>query len=63
MISMTQGNNRISKRSPAENPVLMVVQRKSEALNQTNDSLQDTMTKATLIRTIFNWGWLTGSEV
>jgi hypothetical protein len=21
------------------------------------------MTKATLIRTIFNWGWLTGSEV
>jgi hypothetical protein len=23
----------------------------------------DTMTKATLIRTIFNWDWLTGSEV
>jgi hypothetical protein len=23
----------------------------------------DTMTKATLIRTIFNWSWLTGSEV
>jgi hypothetical protein len=23
----------------------------------------DTMTKATPIRTIFNWGWLTGSEV
>jgi hypothetical protein len=23
----------------------------------------DTMTKATLIRTTFNWGWLTGSEV
>jgi hypothetical protein len=21
------------------------------------------MTKATLLRTIFNWGWLTGSEV
>jgi hypothetical protein len=21
------------------------------------------MTKASLIRTIFNWGWLTGSEV
>jgi hypothetical protein len=21
------------------------------------------MTKATLIRTMFNWGWLTGSEV
>jgi hypothetical protein len=21
------------------------------------------MTKGTLIRTIFNWGWLTGSEV
>jgi hypothetical protein len=21
------------------------------------------MTKATLIKTIFNWGWLTGSEV
>jgi hypothetical protein len=25
--------------------------------------LMDTMTKATLIRTTFNWGWLTGSEV
>ena len=25
--------------------------------------LTDTMTKATLKRTIFNWGWLTGSEV
>jgi hypothetical protein len=23
----------------------------------------DTMTKATLIRTTFNWGWLTGSQV
>jgi hypothetical protein len=23
----------------------------------------DTMTKATLIRTTFNWGWLTGSEI
>jgi hypothetical protein len=23
----------------------------------------DTMTKATLIRTTFNWGWLTASEV
>jgi hypothetical protein len=23
----------------------------------------DTMTKATLIRTTFNWGWLTDSEV
>jgi hypothetical protein len=23
----------------------------------------DTMTKATLIRTMFNWNWLTGSEV
>jgi hypothetical protein len=23
----------------------------------------DTMTKATLKRTTFNWGWLTGSEV
>jgi hypothetical protein len=23
----------------------------------------DTMTKATLIRMTFNWGWLTGSEV
>jgi hypothetical protein len=23
----------------------------------------DTMTKASLIRTTFNWGWLTGSEV
>jgi hypothetical protein len=25
--------------------------------------LTDTMTKATLIRTTFNWAWLTGSEV
>jgi hypothetical protein len=24
---------------------------------------RDTMTKAILIRTTFNWGWLTGSEV
>jgi hypothetical protein len=24
---------------------------------------RDTMTKATLIRTTFNWGWLIGSEV
>jgi hypothetical protein len=24
---------------------------------------RDTMTKTTLIRTTFNWGWLTGSEV
>jgi hypothetical protein len=23
----------------------------------------DTMSKATLLRTSFNWGWLTGSEV
>jgi hypothetical protein len=23
----------------------------------------DTMTKASLIKTTFNWGWLTGSEV
>ena len=23
----------------------------------------DTMTKATLIRTIFNWGWCAGSEI
>jgi hypothetical protein len=23
----------------------------------------DTMTKATLVRTTFNWGWLTGSEI
>ena len=23
----------------------------------------DTMTKATLVKTTFNWGWLTGSEV
>jgi hypothetical protein len=23
----------------------------------------DTMTKATLIRTTFNWNWLTGSEI
>jgi hypothetical protein len=25
--------------------------------------LTDTMTKVTLIKTTFNWGWLTGSEV
>jgi hypothetical protein len=25
--------------------------------------LTDTMAKAALIRTTFNWGWLTGSEV
>ena len=36
-ISMTQGNNRITGRSPSEDPVLMVSQ-KPEAWNQTNDS-------------------------
>jgi hypothetical protein len=25
--------------------------------------VNDTMTKTSLIRTTFNWGWLTGSEV
>ena len=38
---MTQGNNRISERSPSEDPVLFVLQ-KPEASNQTNDSLQRT---------------------
>ena len=38
---MTQGNNRISERSPGGDPVLMV-QQKPEASNQTNDSLQQT---------------------
>ena len=38
-ISMTQGNNRISKRSPSEDPVL-IVQQQPEAANQINDSLQ-----------------------
>jgi hypothetical protein len=38
-ISMTQGNNRITLRSPSEDPILMVSQ-KPETSNQTNDSLQ-----------------------
>jgi hypothetical protein len=38
-ISMTQGNNKISERNPGENSVSIVYQ-KSEASNQTNDSLQ-----------------------
>ena len=38
-ISTTQGNNRITGRSPNEDPILMVSQ-KPETSNQTNDSLQ-----------------------
>jgi hypothetical protein len=37
-ISMTQGSNRITRRSPSENAMLMVSQ-KSETSNQTSDSL------------------------
>ena len=36
---MTQSNNRIARKSPDEDLILMVSQ-KSEILNQTNDSLQ-----------------------
>lgn len=35
---MTQGNNRLSERSPREGPVLIVHQ-KPEASNQASDSL------------------------
>jgi hypothetical protein len=38
-ISKSQGNNRISKRSSCEDPILIEHQ-KPEALNQTDDSLQ-----------------------
>jgi hypothetical protein len=38
-ISMTQSNNRITERSPGEDPILMMSQ-KPEILNQTNASLQ-----------------------
>jgi hypothetical protein len=38
-IYWTQGNNRITRRSPSEDPVLMVSQ-KPEISNQNNDSLQ-----------------------
>ena len=38
-ISMTQGNNRITGRTPDEVPILMESQ-KPEILNQTIDSLQ-----------------------
>ena len=37
-ISMTQGNNRMTRRQPSEDPVLMVSQ-KSEILSQTNQCL------------------------
>jgi hypothetical protein len=37
--SMAQGNNRITKRNPNEDPILMVWQ-KPEISKQTNDSLQ-----------------------
>ena len=40
-ISMTQGNNRIFKRSPSEVPVL-IIQQKLEASYQINESLQRT---------------------
>lgn len=40
-IFVTQGNNRISERRPCEDLVL-IVQQKLEALNQTNDSLKQT---------------------
>jgi hypothetical protein len=36
---MTQSKNRITKRSPCEDPILMVSQ-KPETGNQTNESLQ-----------------------
>jgi hypothetical protein len=32
-------------------------------LSKVISSFLDTMTKATLIRTTFNWDWLTGSNV
>jgi hypothetical protein len=38
-ISMTQGNNKITERSPGEDPILTVSQ-KPETSNQTRDSLQ-----------------------
>ena len=38
-VSMTQGDNRISKRSPSEGPILIELQ-KPEASDQTNESLQ-----------------------
>ena len=38
-IFMTWDSNRISERSPGEDPVL-ILQQKRETLNQTNDSLQ-----------------------
>ena len=40
-ISMTQGDDRVSERSPSEVPVL-IKQQKPEALNQTNKSLEAT---------------------
>ena len=39
-VSTTQGNNRINRRSPGEDP--MTVSQKPEASNQTADSLQRT---------------------
>ena len=38
-ISMTLGNNRITRRTPSEDPMLMVSQQ-PEISNQTNDSLR-----------------------
>jgi hypothetical protein len=39
LTSMAQGNNRITRRSPGEDPILMVPQR-PEIFSQTSDSLQ-----------------------
>ena len=41
---MTQGNNRMTGRSPSEEPMLLMSQ-KPETSNQTNDSLQSTFAK------------------
>ena len=38
-VSMTQGNNIISEKSPGEDPVL-IVEQKPETMNQTTESLQ-----------------------
>ncbi|GAB1287890.1 Golgi pH regulator [Apodemus speciosus] len=55
-VSMTQGDNRRSERSPSEDPVLTVWQ-KPEALNQTSDSLQLTFAEmAVARRTMFQRG-------
>ena len=55
---MTQGNNRITKKSPGEDPALTMSQ-KPEALNQTIDSLRRTFAS----KAVWTKGYTVGHTV